>query len=112
MSASKDRVDLAQRLRRAREYLGLSKEDVSEAIQLSQPSITLIESGGRKVEATELSRLARLYRVNVDYLLSGREPELTGPTQLSFLARAIKGLSDSDVQEVARFAEFLKIKPK
>ena len=106
------RQELAERLRGAREYLGLSQDDVAVALQLSRPSITLIESGGRKIEATELDRLARLYRVSLDYLLSGREPEGTEPKQFSFLARAVKGLSESDVQEVARFAEFLKKSPK
>jgi len=108
MSPSRDRIELAERLRHSREYLGLSQEEVAGALHLPQPSITLMETGARKIEATELSKLAALYRVSVDYLLSGREPELDSPTQFAFLARAIKGLSESDVQEVARFAEFLK----
>ncbi|WP_082190320.1 helix-turn-helix domain-containing protein [Frateuria defendens] len=114
MSAEKrtPRQELAERLRGAREYLGLSQDEVAVALQLSRPSVTLMESGGRKIEATELDRLARLYRVSVEYLLSGREPEDTEPKQFAFLARAVKGLSESDVQEVARFAEFLKKSPK
>lgn len=108
MSPSRDRVELAERLRQSREYLGLSQAEVARALHLSQPSIMLMETGTRTIEATELSKLAALYRVSVDYLLSGREPEMGSPTQFAFLARAIKGLSDSDVQEVARFAEFLK----
>jgi len=112
VSVPKDRIELAERLRQAREYLGLSQEDVAGVLHLPRPSITLMESGGRKIEATELSKLASLYRVSVDYLLSGREAEPDSPTQLVFLARAIKGLSDSDIQEVARFAEFLKNSPK
>lgn len=106
------RQELAERLRGAREYLGLSQDEVAVALQLSRPSVTLMESGGRKIEATELDKLARLYRVSVDFLLSGNEPEDTKPKQFAFLARAVKGLSDSDVQEVARFAEFLKKSPK
>ena len=106
------RQELAERLRGAREYLGLSQEEVAAALQLPRPSITLMESGGRKIEATELDRLAQMYRVSVDYLLSGCEPEDTKPKQFAFLARAVKGLSEGDVQEVARFAEFLKKSPK
>ena len=106
------RQELAERLRGAREYLGLSQDEVATAMRLPRPSVTLIESGGRKLEATELDRLARLYHVSVDYLLSGRESDDAEPRQFSFLARAVKGLSESDVQEVARFAEFLKNSPK
>ncbi|HET7662336.1 MAG TPA: helix-turn-helix transcriptional regulator [Rhodanobacteraceae bacterium] len=106
--AGNARQELAVRLRSAREYLGLSQDEVAAALHLPRPSITLIEAGTRKVEATELSQLAGLYRVTVDYLLSGREPEGDGPAQFSFLARAVQGLSKGDVKEVARFAEFLK----
>lgn len=103
-----ERNQVGDRLRRAREYVGLSQDDVASVLGLSRPSITNIESGIRKVEALELSKLAKLYRRTLDYLLTGVEPEPQGPQQLAFLARAVKGLSDKDVEEVARFAEFLK----
>lgn len=107
-SSEKQRMQIAERLREAREYVGLSQDDVAAALGLSRPSITNIELGTRKVEATELNKLARLYRKSLDYLLTGREPPPSGPEQLAFLARAVKGLSQKDIDEVARFAEFLK----
>lgn len=102
------RTGLAERLRHSREYLGLSQEEVAGTLEISLRAITLIESGKKDIEAKDLGKLAVLYRVSLDYLQSGRDPETTAPTQFSFLARATKGLSDSDVQEVSRFAEFLK----
>ena len=113
-SVDKDeqRIQMAERLREAREYIGLSQEDVANALGISRPAVTNIESGSRKVEATELSTLARLYRKSLEYLLTGKEPAPNGPEQLAFLARAVKGLSDRDLDEVARFAEFLKQSPK
>ncbi|WP_220340799.1 helix-turn-helix domain-containing protein [Lysobacter soli] len=102
------RAEMAERLRQSREYVGLSQEEVASALGISRPAVTHIESGNRKVEATELSILARLYRRTLEYLLTGREPAPQGPEQLVFLARAIKGLSERDLDEVARFAEFLK----
>lgn len=107
-SNEKQREQIAERLREAREYVGLSQDDVAAALGLSRPSITNIELGTRKVEATELNKLARLYRKSLDYLLTGREPVPSGPEQLAFLARAVKGLSQKDIDEVARFAEFLR----
>lgn len=103
---------IAERLRQAREYMGLSQDEVAAALGVSRPAVTNIESGTRKLEATELNVLASLYRKSLDYLLTGREPAREGPEQLAFLARAIKGLSDRDLDEVARFAEFLKYSPK
>lgn len=102
------REAIAQRLRESREYVGLSQDEVASALGVSRPAISHIESGSRKVEATELHLLARLYRRTVDYLLTGIASEPAQPTQLAFLARAVKGLSERDLDEVARFAEFLK----
>lgn len=100
--------DFGDRLRQAREYVGLSQDEVAMSLGLSRPSITNIELGARKVEATELGKLAKLYRRTLEYLLTGVEPAHSGPEQLAFLARAVKGLSEKDLEEVARFAEFLK----
>jgi len=103
------RQAMAQRLREAREYVGLSQEDVAQALGLSRPAVTNIESGSRRVEAVELDKLATLYRQSLSFLLTGEEPVGTAPTpQVAFLARALKGLSEKDVEEVARFAAFLK----
>ena len=63
------RLLVAQRLREAREYLGLSQEEVATAMNLSRPAITNIESGVRKVEALELDRFAQLYGRDVNHFL-------------------------------------------
>ncbi|OPG81548.1 transcriptional regulator [Stutzerimonas stutzeri] len=105
-----DRQRLAERLKEAREYIGLSQDEVANVLGLSRPAVSNIESGSRKVEATELNKLAKLYRKSLEYLMTGRDPLPSGPEQLAFLARAVKGLSQQDIDEVARFAEFLKHK--
>lgn len=102
------RAAMALRLRESREYVGLSQEDVAQALGVSRPTITNIETGNRRVEAVELDKLATLYRQSVTFLLSGEEAVGMVPTQVQFLARAVKGLSSKDMEEVARFASFLK----
>lgn len=107
MTAADDkRLQVAARLREAREYLGLSQDDVATALDLSRPAITNIESGTRKVDALELQQLAQLYGRSVQYLL-GTEEGLQD-SKIAFAARTLKGLSDRDLEEVARFAEFLR----
>lgn len=106
------RAQIAERLRQCREYVGLSQEEVSSVLGISRPAVTNIESGQRKLEAIELATLARLYHCTVEFLLTGREVSENGPQQLAFLARTLKGLSDNDLNEVGRFAEFLKNSPK
>lgn len=99
---------MAQRLREAREYVGLSQQDVAHALGVSRPAITNIETGNRRVEAVELDKMATLYRQSVTFLLSGEDAVGAVPAQVQFLARAVKGLSQKDMEEVARFASFLK----
>ncbi len=104
--ASKQREAMAARLKDAREYLGLSQDDVATALGISRPAVTNIESGNRKVEAVELDQLAKLYGRPVGYFLSGEIKEV--PERAAFYARTFKDLSERDLDEVARFAEFLR----
>jgi len=104
-----DKQGLGRSLREAREYLGLSQDDVADAIGLSRSAISLIESGQRKVDAHELARLARIYQRPVAHFVGegvGAAPEL--PRQIQSLARQTAKLSARDQQEVLRFVEYLQ----
>lgn len=105
-NTSIQRVAMAGRLREAREYLGLSQEEVAATLRVPRPAVTNIEAGTRKVEALELEQLAKLYGRSVDYFLRGEQPQ--SDSKATFAARALHGLSDNDLEEVARFAEFLR----
>jgi Zn-dependent peptidase ImmA (M78 family)/transcriptional regulator with XRE-family HTH domain len=54
-------AELGARLRQARESTGLTQDEVSRALGISRPAVTLIESGTRAVSSLELDRLAFLY---------------------------------------------------
>ncbi len=108
----RQRIDLGARLREARDYVGLSQDEVASALNLSRPAVTNMESGARKVEALELERLARLYGRSVEFLLTGKEASENEDAQIAFLARATRGLSTRDLEELGRFAEFLRNSPK
>ena len=101
------RLEIATRLREAREYLGLSQDDVAAALNLSRPAVTNLESGIRKLDSLELEKLARLYGRPVAYFLDGEQPKVEA-ANVAFAARAFAGLSDKDLAEVARFADFLR----
>jgi transcriptional regulator with XRE-family HTH domain len=96
---------LAERLKETREYLGLSQQFVAEQSGISRVAISAIENGKRKVEALELEALSRIYQYPVAYFLDGT---LDDPTTVVTLAREARGLSNDDVEEVLRFARFLK----
>ena len=103
-SEASEEMVLAQRLREAREYIGLLQEDVATALDIPRASVSALEAGKRRVSSLELRRLGRLYRRPVAWLLGeeGAELDMDAP-----LYRATAALSDQDKEQVLRFAEFL-----
>lgn len=111
MIADERRLAIAARLREAREYLGMSQDEVATAVGISRPAVTNLEAGSRKVDSVELIELARLYGQSVDYFLHGTAPAGRSK-QVEFLARKLDGLTNKDLDEVARFADFLRSSPQ
>lgn len=99
---------LAEKMREAREYLGLSQEEVSQRVGLPRPAISQIENGNRRVDAIELAKFASIYQRPVSYFTG--EAGVEEPRQIELLKRAATDLSDQDRDEVLRFAEFLRAK--
>jgi len=105
--ADAKRVEMGVRLREAREYLNFSQDEVAVVLGVSRPAVTNIEAGSRKVESLELDKLARLYGRSVTYFLSG-EDEGAKDEKVAFAARTLHGLSGRDLEEVTRFANYLR----
>lgn len=100
-------VELGERLRNSREYLGLSQGEVAGYLSLSRPAITNIESGRRKVSTLELTRFARLYRQPYEYFL-GEAQEIPDDETATALFRTARDLTERDKEQVLRFAQFLR----
>lgn len=103
---NEDWTGLCSRLREAREYLGLSQDEVAKHLTVPRSAISQIENGNRKVDAMELADMARLYGRPMAFF-TGEQPAEESP-QLSILKRAASELSETDQSEVLRFAEFLR----
>jgi transcriptional regulator with XRE-family HTH domain len=102
------RQRLGARLREARKYLGLKQDEVATYLKLPRTALTDIENGQRRVEAIELTRLARLYRQSVAYLTGEDEAASAMPPDVAHLARQAAALSEDDRLELGRFAEYLR----
>ena len=105
-----DRKSLGARLREAREYLGLSQDEVARVVGLPRPAISLIESGQRKVDALELKKFAELYQRPVADFTGEVDVDAPMPETIQYLARKAAKLTDADRAELIRFAEFLSSK--
>src|SRR5271170_8142257 len=101
-----ERRRLGDRLREARKYLGLKQEEVAAYLKIPRTALTDIENGQRRVEAIELTRLAKLYRQPTTYFTGEDEAAADLPVDIAHLARKVAGLSPQDRDELSRFAEY------
>jgi transcriptional regulator with XRE-family HTH domain len=108
-SVETDRQTLGDRLRTAREYIGLKQEEVARHLSIPRSALSNIEAGQRKVDALELARLAKLYQRPVSWFTGeGGAVSEELPPEVAHVARAAASLSSRDRQELARFADFLR----
>jgi transcriptional regulator with XRE-family HTH domain len=97
---------LGERLREAREYLGISQQEVSELLGVSRPAVTQMESGRRKVSPLELREFARVYRKPYEWLV-GESEQSPDDDLTQALYRTTRELSDRDREQLLSFAQFL-----
>jgi transcriptional regulator with XRE-family HTH domain len=62
--------ELAERIKKLREDLGLSQTELAEKLAIPRPSVSQIESAQRDVNSMELAKLAKIFEISVDDLLS------------------------------------------
>jgi transcriptional regulator with XRE-family HTH domain len=105
---SVDRQKLGARLREAREYLGLSQDEVAKYLSIPRTALSHIESGQRRIDALELKKLAQLYKRPVVYFTGESQADSGMSDDVAHLARAAAGLSEGDRRELSRFAEYLR----
>ena len=96
---------LGTRLKRAREYLGLTQDDVAKLMEVSRVIITNIEAGTRKVSAEELSKFSKIYGWTMEELLEGEKREKDIP----MFARSFSELSKEDQEEIINLIKFKKM---
>ena len=102
------RKRLGERLREARKYLGLKQEEVAAHLGIPRTALSDIENGQRRVEALELTGLAKLYRQHVGYFTGEDADAAALPPDVAHIARQATGLSARDREELGRFTEYLR----
>lgn len=106
------REQIASRLRSVRKAVGFSQGDVAKRLQVHRPTISEIEAGRRRVSADELTQLAQIYGVPVEWFTSGSHAEAgLGDECLTLLIKLVKALKYEDLDRVIAWLSRMQ-KPK
>lgn len=106
MSIDKTRVDIAGRLRKARENAGLSQSQVATLMGLHRPTVSEMEAGRRRVAAEELARLADVYGVGIEWL-AGESASTDQMEEAELAAREMRSLDREDLDKVVELIRSL-----
>lgn len=98
---------LGLKLRKHREYLSMSQQYVAECTGIPRSAVSEIEHGNRRVDAVELTKLARLYQVPASWLLDENEEARADRHALELFSRKFNRLSSEDQVQLDAFADFL-----
>lgn len=73
------------RLKKAREYNGLTQKEVSKALKITQPTYSGYETGIREPNIEIIAMLSKLYDVSADWLIG-----LTSDSGLNSMTQVIQ----------------------
>ena len=69
--------DIGERLKKAREALGLSQAEIAEKLRVDRTTITKKETGDRGTSPAELKQFAQIYNQPVTYFLEDSSSHTT-----------------------------------
>ena len=82
--------EIGKRVREQREYMGKTREEFSEKLEISERFLTDIELGNRGMSFATLIRLCKILSISSDYILMGKTDENKRPDEkISRIAASI-----------------------
>ena len=102
-------------LKEIRVSRGKNQYDIANMLGISYQAYAHYEAGRRQPDPGTLKKLADYFGVTIDYLLGRSDaPGLTKPPELDNTRHAfsggLEGLTQEEVDDVARYIEFIKSK--
>lgn len=102
-------------IRQLRKAAGLTMKELGKIVGMSESTISLYERGIHEPDIQTMGRLADALNVTVDKMLGRIEPDIkeeVRPITAQELKFALfggdEGISDSDLEDVKRYAEFVR----
>lgn len=97
-------AEFGDRLKKAREQKVWNQEQLAQAMDLTQASISQFEKGQRLPTPNNIDKFAEVLGVTRELLAGGNE----GDFETQMLMRNIKNLSQEDLRKVNEWVEILK----
>lgn len=94
--------EIGKKLRKLREYMGLTQEQVAEILNLGRDAIIRIEKGTRKINLEELMKFSKLYKISIDSIINSGDNKFESITAL---ARGFEKLTENDRKEILDLIE-------
>lgn len=94
-----DQIELARRIRQARESCGMTQEETAERLAISRPILVQIEQGKRPVSGLELQKLAYLFAREIREFLAD---DFVEDDVVRVLFRSHEEFGDDDVKQALR----------
>lgn len=96
-------MNKGEKLRAAREFLGLTQEQVASTLDMTRNMIVNIENNKRAIKSDELYKFSKLYGISMEEIESDdKEINMNVP----MFARSFASLSEKDQQEILNLIRF------
>ena len=97
---------IGERLRKLRNYMDLTQEQVADILGIGRDAILRIENGKRKIDLQELMSFSKLYKISIDELIE--DEHIINNNEVAF-ARGFNTLSEKDKKEILNLIEYKNI---
>lgn len=95
--------NIGKKLKAAREFLGLTQEQVASTLNMTRNMIVNIENNNRTIKSDELYKFSKLYGISMEEIVSD-EKEIN--MNVPLFARGFESLSEKDQQEILNLIKF------
>lgn len=102
------KLEIANRVKAARELAGLSQGQAAKKLQMHRPTISEIEAGRRNIKSEELSAFAKLYGVDIGWLADGVIDENKIDKEILAAARELSSMSDKDIDALVNTIKMIR----
>lgn len=103
-----NKVEIANRLRTAREMAGLSQGQAAKRLGMHRPTISEIEAGRRNVKFDEFSAFSKLYGVEISWITEGKVNEEKIDKSILAAARELSSMKDEDIETLINTIRMIK----